>query len=86
MESREMTDANILYAIETLHIRFMETPTERAAHHIGEFIDGSVDDLDPDAMLGLTKYCDALNAAVRFNFQSLTKVETVADEIFEVAA
>ena len=81
-----MTDAKILRAIETLHIRFMDAPTERAANHIGEFIDGSVDDLTPDAMLGLTKYCDALNAAVRFNFQSLTKVERVAAEIFEVAA
>ena len=81
-----MTDAKILRASETLHIRFMDAPTERAANHIGEFIDGSVDDLTPDAMLGLTKYCDALNAAVRFNFQSLTKVERVAAEIFEVAA
>ena len=82
-----MTDTKILYAVETLHLDFIKEPTERKAHHIGEFIERSIDDLTPDAMLSLTRYCDAMNAAVCFNFQSLARVKSAAKETFkEIAA
>lgn len=78
-----MNDAKILSAILALHERFIEKPTKQKANHIGQFIERSTDDIsDPETMLRLTRYCDAMNAACNFNFQSLTKVERIAAEIW----
>lgn len=78
-----MNDTRILSAIRALHERFIEEPTEQKAGHIGIFIERSVDDIEsPEIMQKLTVYCDAMNSACCFGFQSLARVERAAEEIW----
>ena len=76
----------ILYAIQTLHIRFMESPTERAANHIKDFIARSYDDLDRNTLSVLADYYSAIHAASGLSPTSMAHLQTAAAEIFEVAA
>ncbi len=83
-----MNDAKILRAIETLHIRFMEAPTERKVRHIQKFIKDSYEDVSSDVWANLLQYWNGAGGTVasKFSPKSLAHLETVADEIFEVAA
>lgn len=88
-------DAKILRAIETLHIRFMEEPTEQKVEHIkefiygfrtaeGRFIIGSDYDIDLPCSRSLYRYfVTAFNTKKnKFSPKSLTQLATVAEEIF----
>ena len=83
-----MDDTRILFAIKTLHIRFMEAPTERAANHIREFIRGSCLDIEPPTWITLAEYDWLIEAVTdnKFDTKSMAHLQTVAEEIFEVSA
>lgn len=88
-----MNDAKILRAIETLHIRFMEAPTEQKAQHMTGFICGHMAgnyrkgcklDVTPPIWDKISRYETAVHASniSNFNPASIAHLETVAEEIF----